>query len=143
MSRPRPPWHPVPLAELAMLIGLVSVVGGMFAQDPRWVVGGLVILVAGVAELALREHLAGCRSHVPLLAFVGTGTLHLLVVVVAPFRVIGPGALAFDLAVFGGLAWLLRRVRGALVPVGQDDAEMLEGDAADKRPGVLSIGDQR
>jgi hypothetical protein len=126
-----------------MLIGLVGVVAGMRGQDPRWVVGGLVLLVAGVTELALREHLAGGKSHVLLLAFVPTAALHLVLVVLAPFRLIGPGALVFDLLLFGGFAWLLRRVHGVLVPAGQGDTERLEGDAADKRPGVLSIGDQR
>src|SRR5215218_6816544 len=71
-ERPRPPWHPFPLVELSVLVGLVLVVLGVLDADED---EGRVMLVCGIAlaslgglETALREHFAGFRSHTTLLA---------------------------------------------------------------------------
>jgi hypothetical protein len=71
-DRPRAPWHPFPLVELCVLIGLVLIVWGLFRADED---SGRVMLLCGMAlaslaglETALREHFSGYRSHALLLA---------------------------------------------------------------------------
>jgi putative exporter of polyketide antibiotics len=71
-ARPRAPWHPFPLVELSVLIGLVLIVWGLFRADED---SGRVMLLCGMAlgslaglETALREHFSGHRSHALLLA---------------------------------------------------------------------------
>jgi hypothetical protein len=70
---PRPPWHPVPLSELCILAGLVALAVGWFGADGdrrRTLLGlGIVLVGLGSLEVALREHLAGFRSHSALLSF--------------------------------------------------------------------------
>jgi hypothetical protein len=69
-ERPPPPWGSFPLSELVILIGLVLILWGAFSGrdgDER-LAAGLVIASLGGGELALREHLAGYRSHSALIA---------------------------------------------------------------------------
>src|SRR3954466_12573397 len=68
---PKAPWAPFPLVELCVLIALVLIVLGFTSDGPRR--GAL--LACGVAlaslaglEIAIREHVAGFRSHSALLA---------------------------------------------------------------------------
>jgi hypothetical protein len=71
---PRPPWYPVPLSELCILAGLVCLgFGALGSGGRRGVLLALGFALVGLAslEVALREHLAGYRSHSALLAFVG------------------------------------------------------------------------
>jgi hypothetical protein len=68
---PQAPWHPVPLVELAIFAGLVLSVVGFFSEgDARatLILGGLVLIALASGELAIREHMAGYRSHSALLA---------------------------------------------------------------------------
>jgi hypothetical protein len=72
-ERPRAPWHPFPLVELSVLIGLVLLVWGLIRGGED----GAVMLVAGMAlaslaglETALREHFSGHASHALLIAAV-------------------------------------------------------------------------
>src|SRR5918997_6192958 len=71
-TRPRAPWHPFPLVELSVLIGLVLLVWGLIRSDED---SGRVMLVCGMAlaslgglDTALREHFGGYASHALLLA---------------------------------------------------------------------------
>jgi hypothetical protein len=68
---PKPPWHPFPLVELCVALGIVLIAVGFFGEGAR----SRTALAAGIAlssvaglEVALREHLAGFRSHSLLLA---------------------------------------------------------------------------
>src|SRR5215216_5830587 len=71
-DRPKPPWHPVPLVELCVLVGIVLLVlGALDLRSDR----GKLLLVLGMAlgslgglDTALREHLAGYRSHTTVIA---------------------------------------------------------------------------
>ena len=71
LERPRAPWHPFPLVELSVLIGLVLLVWGLIRGGED----GAVLLVAGMAlaslaglETALREHFTGHAPHALLIA---------------------------------------------------------------------------
>src|SRR3954466_5439553 len=68
---PKAPWAPFPLVELCVLVAIVLIVLGFVSDGPRR--GAL--LACGVAlaslaglEIAIREHVAGFRSHSALLA---------------------------------------------------------------------------
>jgi hypothetical protein len=70
-ARPTAAWGSFPLSELVIFLGIVLIlVGAVKGSDggARFVVSGLVLAGLGGAELALREHLAGYRSHSSLLA---------------------------------------------------------------------------
>jgi hypothetical protein len=121
--RPRPPWHPLPLAEILILAGAVALVVGL-GRGPD--TGGRTPLLLGVAavgigtiEFSLREHRSGFRSHTILLALLPVVVFHTLVVlVVSAFtpvtRVITFATLVADVAVFSFAVRLLRlRLREA------------------------------
>jgi hypothetical protein len=70
-ERPKAPWHPFPLVELTILVGIVLIVLGLFVVDGD---RGRILLVLGLAlgslgglDTALREHFSGFRSHAALL----------------------------------------------------------------------------
>jgi hypothetical protein len=69
-ERPRAPWGNFPLSELVIFLGIVLIVWGavMGSDGERFIFAGLVIASLGGGELALREHMAGYRSHSSLLA---------------------------------------------------------------------------
>ena len=109
-ARPKPPWHPVPLVELAVLSGIVLIVLGILNRDSS---RGRLLLVFGLAlasvaglDTAAREHFAGHRSHSTLLAGLPA------VALVVGLAVAGAGpAVSVPVAavVFGGSFLLLRR----------------------------------
>jgi hypothetical protein len=69
-DRPQAPWGSFPLSELVILLGLVLILWGAArgSGGEQMLAAGLVIASLGGGELALREHLAGYRSHTSLLA---------------------------------------------------------------------------
>ena len=69
-ERPSAPWGSFPLSELVIFVGIVLILWGAFkgSDGARFVAAGLVIAGLGGGELALREHMAGYRSHSSLLA---------------------------------------------------------------------------
>jgi hypothetical protein len=69
-DRPQAPWGRFPLSELVILLGLVLILWGAArgSGGEQMLAAGLVIASLGGGELALREHLAGYRSHTSLLA---------------------------------------------------------------------------
>jgi hypothetical protein len=108
VPRPDAIWAPFPLTEIGMGVGLVLFLVG-FAGAPALLPAGVGVLVVVVAELCLREHFAGFRSHSILLAMLPVTTVHLGVVVLAGVSWRGPPALAVDLAIAGALAWWLQQ----------------------------------
>lgn len=63
---PRPPWAPVPVTEICILGGAVLLVVGLLGsgQSRGLLLGfGFALVFLATIELALREHLAGYRSH--------------------------------------------------------------------------------
>ncbi|MDP1848091.1 MAG: hypothetical protein Q8K79_09895, partial [Solirubrobacteraceae bacterium] len=106
VTRPDAIWAPFPLTEIGMGVGLVLFLIG-FTGAPVLLVVGVGLLVVVVAELCLREHFAGFRSHSILLAMLPVTTVHLGLVVLADLQWRGPLALAVDLAIAAALAWWL------------------------------------
>jgi hypothetical protein len=118
-ERPQPPWGSFPLSELVILIGIVLIAWGAVSGEggEERLFAGLVIASLGGGELALREHLAGYRSHSTLLAGVAA-----FVAVTVVAIALGPVQvwvlLLLGLAVFGAtfqaMRTLFRRRSGGL-----------------------------
>jgi hypothetical protein len=110
-ERPRAPWGSFPLSELVILLGIVLIAWGALSgkDGEERLFAGLVIASLGGGELALREHLAGYRSHTTLLAGVAA---FLAVTVVA----LGLGPVAvwllalIGVVVFGAAFYWMRSV---------------------------------
>lgn len=115
----------MPLAELVILAGIVSLVVGLLGQHPTAIGLGVALAGLGGMEVAIREHFAGYRSHSSLMAgavFVFTvGGLfyvaHEVLAVALPI-----GAVAFVVTFFlarrafqrasGGLSYRIGGIRG-------------------------------
>jgi len=110
-QRPAAPWGNFPLSELLVLLGLVLIVWGLLSGSGgrERLAAGLVIASLGGGELALREHLAGFRSHSTLIAGVAT-----FVSITGLAVGTGPVALwvlgVVGLAVFGGTFYAMREL---------------------------------
>lgn len=65
---PQALWHPVPLTESLIFIGLVLVVVGFFTETAAALFVGIALVSVAALELAIREHFAGYKSHSSLLA---------------------------------------------------------------------------
>jgi len=119
-ERPKPPWGSFPLSELVVLLGIVVIVWGALsdsdARNER-IGAGLVIAALGGLELAVREHLAGFRSHSTLLAGVAAFAVVTGLAVGPGPHMLGAlviiGAVVFA-ASFYGLRQLFRRRSGGL-----------------------------
>src|SRR5215212_2425775 len=110
-ARPAAPWGSFPLSELVIFLGLVLILWGAArgSGGEEMLAAGLVIASLGGGELALREHLAGYRSHSTLLA---GGAAFVAVTVVA--LGLGPVKvwvlLALGVLVFAGTFYAMREV---------------------------------
>jgi hypothetical protein len=117
IPRPDPIWAPFPLTEIAMGVGIVLFLAGAAsggANGTRVLGIGVIVLAVAVAELCLREHFAGFRSHSLLLALLPVTAVHTVVVLLVTRDWHGPLALVVDLAAAAGLAWWLQgRFRAA------------------------------
>lgn len=110
-QRPPAPWGSFPLGELVVLCGLILVIAGFVVRDAQ---GGVMIAVglalgalAGL-ELAIREHLAGYRSHTALLSgAVGIAVLVALALLARSLWL--PIAIGIAFGAFAVTAWALAR----------------------------------
>ncbi len=109
VPRPDAIWAPFPLTEIGMAVGLALFALGFVANTAELFLAGVGVLVVVVAELCLREHFSGFRSHSILLGLLPVSAVHLGVVYAGAATWRGPLALAIDLAVAGALAWWLQR----------------------------------
>jgi hypothetical protein len=114
-ERPRAPWHPLPLSELLIFVGLVAVIiGGTRGTSGLGVVAaGVLAACIGTLDFCIREHLSGYRPHTTLLASFATALLYGLIAIV--LLAVGVGApayfvvpLAVAVPVFVSLFRLLR-----------------------------------
>jgi hypothetical protein len=105
---PPAPWGSFPLVELAVLVGIVILVIGFLSEGSRQgiLIGtGLVLCSVAGLELAIREHLAGYRSHTLVLAAVPAVATLAVLFYLAPAD-LGPAVrIAIGAAVFGLAAW--------------------------------------
>ncbi len=114
-ERPRAPWHPLPLSELLILVGLVGAAIGFrqgAAGGPSVLVGLLAVAI-GTIEVTLREHRSGYRSHTVLLALLPVLVFDSLVVLAVsafatPPRLLIVALIAIDVALFALLFRALR-----------------------------------
>jgi hypothetical protein len=116
-ERPPPPWHPLPLSELLILLGAIGVVVGLSSNGPAHggppLFAGLGAVILGTLEVTLREHLGGYRSHTLLLALLPVIVFHSAVVIVVAALASVPaalnvGLLVIDVALFALLFKALR-----------------------------------
>ena len=77
-ERPQAPWHPLPLSELLIFVGLVAViVGATRGQSGLPVIAaGVLSVCVGTLDFCIREHLSGYRPHTTLLATFATALLY-------------------------------------------------------------------
>ena len=119
-ERPKAPWHPFPLVELCVLVGIVLIVIGLIvgfdsARGQLALVCGVLLASLGGLDTALREHFNGYRSHSSLLAGLpGVLAAAALFFASAPWIAVAVGAaLVFALA-FWGFRTAFRRRSGGL-----------------------------
>jgi len=115
-ERPRPPWHPLPLAEILILVGAIGTIVGLQRGTSHGVaplLAGIAAVMIGTIEVTLREHLGGYRSHTWILAVLPVIVLHSAVVL--GWSAFGPvpraltiGLLVVDVALIFLLFRLLR-----------------------------------
>ena len=115
---PEAPWHPVPLVELSILLGLVLIVVGFFTRGETGgilVTGGIVLVSLAALELAVREHVTGYRSHSALLAGAAAVLVGALGFVVGlPQVAILLVAVIVGISAFAALRGMFRRKAGGL-----------------------------
>lgn len=112
-QRPAAWWDPFPLTELAIFVGLVLLVVGALTGGSAGrglIASGLLLAALGGLETALREHLAGYRSHAGLLG--GLAALAALIISSALVRL--PAAAAAAIAV-GTFALVFPVLRNAFI----------------------------
>jgi hypothetical protein len=110
-QRPKAPWHPVPLAELCVLAGIVLMVVGVVtglgsSRGRLLLVFGMAMGSLGGLDTAAREHFAGWASHTTALAGVPAVAVAAVLYVAGAPRVAVVAAL---LAVFAAAFVLLDR----------------------------------
>jgi hypothetical protein len=124
-ERPPAPWGNAPLAELAILAGIICLAIGVLGSHETLIGVGVGLAAVGGMEVAIREHFAGYRSHTTLLAgfvfVVVVGVLFYAVGLVLAYALpIGAAcfAVAFYLArrafqrASGGLSFRIGGMRG-------------------------------
>src|SRR3954464_12121042 len=119
-ERPKAPWHPVPLVELSVLVGLVLIVLGFVSgidgdRGRLALLCGLALASLGGLDTALREHFAGFRSHSTLLAGLpGVVVAGALFFARAPWIAVAVGAAVAFAAAFWVFRTIFRRRSGGL-----------------------------
>jgi hypothetical protein len=118
-ERPKAPWHPLPLAELLILAGIVAAVFGFkklsagLSNGGPTVLAGVGAVAIGTLDTTLREHLSGYRSHtimlasIPVLLFTTAVVFGLSAVTTVPRPALA-GVFAVDVAMFAFLFKVLR-----------------------------------
>src|ERR1700683_2040552 len=96
-ERPQAPWHPLPLSELLILVGIVGVIVGLSRATPTTALAGVGAVALGTAEVSWREHRGGFRAHTLLLALLPTVVFHTAAILLAGAFITVPRAVNFAL----------------------------------------------
>src|SRR6202035_1577381 len=115
-ERPQAPWHPLPLSELLILVGVIGAVVAWsrgIASNGSLLAVGIAAVLIGTVEFTLREHLSGYRSHTIMLALLPAVVFHSVVVLLVSAlgsvpRWLNVVLLPLDGALFAVLFKLLR-----------------------------------
>jgi hypothetical protein len=105
-ERPKAPWHPIPIVELCVLIGLILIVVGFIKSKSDLLLAGLVLASLGGADTAFREHFNGFKSHTTLIAGL-SGVLFAGALYFA--RLPWVGVVGGAVLVFGAVFWQARK----------------------------------
>jgi hypothetical protein len=89
-ERPEPPWHPLPLSELLILVGALATVIGLtrlghgdgISDGGPALFAGIAAVLIGTVEVTLREHLSGYRSHTLILTLLPLLVFHSAVILI-------------------------------------------------------------
>ncbi len=114
-ERPKAPWHPVPLVELSVLVGIVLIIIGLLNADERngqtALVLGLLLASLGGLDTILREHFNGYKSHsLVLAALPAVAVAGILYFARAPWpALVAAAALTFAGAIYGAREAFRRR----------------------------------
>lgn len=115
---PTPPWGAFPLVELAVLAAIALGIAGFVVGGGTGgvlLVGAILIGSAAGLEVAVREHLAGYRSHTLVLSgSVAVATMIALTLLRVDREVTLPVALAVLVVAFVALRELFKRRSGGL-----------------------------
>ena len=118
-ERPKAPWHPFPLVELCVLLGIVLIVLGLIVgfdsdRGQLALVSGVLLASLGGLDTAVREHFNGYKSHSSVLAGLpGVIAAAALFFARAPWIAVAVGAaLVFGLALWGFRSAFRRRSGG-------------------------------
>src|SRR3954471_6698257 len=109
-ERPKAPWHPFPLVELCVLVGIVLIVLGLIVgfdsdRGQLALVCGVLLASLGGLDTAVREHFNGYKSHSSVLAGLpGAVAAAALFFANAPWIVVAAGAAV----VFALAFWIFR-----------------------------------
>ena len=69
-ERPPSPFGGLPVSEVAIFVGALGALVGLFGNQHPALIVGVVVCALGVLEFTAREHFSGYRSHALLLAAV-------------------------------------------------------------------------
>jgi len=114
-ERPDAPWHPFPLSELLILVGIIGAViawqRGFHHGGPALLIASIACVMLGTIEVTLREHLSGYRSHAVLLSVLPPLALHSAVILATQSQTTVPRWLNVALLpIDGALFWVLYRL---------------------------------
>lgn len=106
LAPPKPPWHPVPLAEMLIASGLALIVVAATLASRSGIYAAFALVMLGTLEFTWREHRHGYRSHGAVIGlcsgFLVGGAVH-VVTGVMPKIVLGVGVVV-ALLIWNGLA---------------------------------------
>ena len=115
-ARPKAPWHPFPLVELAVLVGIVCIAVGLFTRDDAYgrtlIALGLALGALGGLDTTVREHFSGFSSHTLVLAaFPAVAIAVVFAIAGGPLFLVPPLMLVVFALAFAGLRRVWNRTR--------------------------------
>jgi len=108
-ERPKSPFDPIPVSELAIFAGAIGVVVGLVSASSTPLIVGIIVVALGVIEVSAREHFSGYRSHATLLAGVPAVAVGVAMIAAWGSTLARATLLVVVVPIFGGLFWLLRK----------------------------------